>query len=110
MGKFLILLLYIIFAIILGILAFVLKKKRSLFPDFKIGYHNKKTMENKETWECANNTAGNLCALFAVIGIVVSAILYFVNVNIGAALIAFFIYSLIAILTILIVPVQSSRK
>lgn len=110
MGKFLILLLYIIFAIIVGTLAFVLKKKHSQFPDFKIGYHNKKIMENKETWERANNTAGNLCALFAVIGIVVSAILYFVHVNIGAALIVFFIYSITAILTILIVPVQLSRK
>ena len=84
MGKFLILLLYIIFAIIAGTLAFVLKKKHSPFPDFKTGYHNKKVMENKETWECANNTAGNLCAMFAAIGIIISAILYFVSINIGS--------------------------
>lgn len=110
MGKFLILLLYIIFAIIAGTLAFVLKKKHSPFPDFKTGYHNKKVMENKETWECANNTAGNLCALFAASGIIISAILYFVNINMGVAIIVFFIYSITAILTILIVPVQLLRK
>ena len=37
---------------------------------------SKKIMENKENWDYANNVAGNLCALFAVIGIIVSVILY----------------------------------
>ena len=93
-----ILLLYIIFAFILGTLAFVLKKRHSQFPDFRVGYHNKKIMENKEKWEYANNVAGNLCALFVVIDII------------GTTIITFFIYSITTILVILIVPIQLSKK
>ena len=67
MKVFAVLSLYIVFALILGILAFVLKKRHTRFPDFTVGYHDKRVMENKEKWECANHTAGNLCAFFALI-------------------------------------------
>lgn len=109
MKNLFVLLLYIIFALILGILALVLKKKHSQFPDFRVGYHNKKIMVNKETWDYANNLAGNLCALFAVIDIIILAILYFSKANIETAILAFFIYSISTILVILILPVQLSK-
>lgn len=104
------LLLYIIFAFILGVLSVVLKKKHTQFPDFKIGYHNKKIMKNKETWDYANNIAGNLCALFAAIGIIISVVLYFLQTNINITIIIFFIYSITAILVILVFPVRMSKK
>lgn len=110
MGILIVLSLYIILAFILGILAFVLKKKHSQFPDFRVGYHNQKIMKSKERWECANNMAGNLCALFAVISIVISLLLYFIKANVGTMIISFLIYSIIAILAILIVPVKFSEK
>ena len=53
MGKFFLFMLYIVFAFILGILSVVLKKKHTQFPDFRVGYHNKKIMENKENWDYA---------------------------------------------------------
>lgn len=103
-------LIYIVFVCILGILSIVLKKKHTQFPDFSVGYHNKKIMKSKEIWNYANNVAGNLCALSSVVGIVISAIIYILKVNISAALIIFFIYSLTTILLILILPVQLSKK
>ena len=51
MKVFAVLSLYIVFALILGILAFVLKKRHTRFPDFTVGYHDKRVMENKEKWE-----------------------------------------------------------
>lgn len=104
------LLLYIIFAFILGVLSVVLKKKHTQFPDFRIGYHNKKIMKNKATWDYANNIAGNLCALFAAIGIIISVFLYFLQTNINITIIIFFIYSITAILVILVFPVRMSKK
>lgn len=53
MGKIFLFMLYIVFAFILGILSVVLKKKHTQFPDFRVGYHNKKIMENKENWDYA---------------------------------------------------------
>ena len=110
MENLLVLLISTIFAFVLGILSFVLKKKHSQFPDFRAGYHNKKIMVNKEKWEDANNLAGNLCALFAIIDMIVFAILYFVKLNIGITIIVFFIYSITTILVILIVPVHLSKN
>ncbi len=110
MGKLGLFLLYVVFALILGGLSVVLKKKHTQFPDFRVGYHNKKIMENKENWDYANSVAGNLCALFAVIGIIVSVILFLFQANINTTIIIFFIYSIIAILAILVLPVQLSKK
>ncbi len=110
MGEIFILFLYIVFAFILGILAFILKKKHSKFPDFRVGYHNKKVMRSAETWKYANNVAGNLCALFAAIGVLVYAILYFVQTDLSTTIITFFLYAVTAILVILIAPVQISKR
>ena len=110
MGKLFLFLLYVVFALILGGLSVVLKKKHTQFPDFRVGYHNKKIMENKENWDYANNVAGNLCALFAVIGIIVSVILYLHKANMNITIIIFFIYSITAILSVLVLPVKLSKK
>ena len=110
MGKIILIMLYIVFAFILGILSVVLKKKHTQFPDFRVGYHNKKIMNNKENWDYANNVAGNLCALFAVIGIIVSIILYLLKANIHQTIIIFFIYSITTILAILVLPIKLSKR
>ena len=110
MGKIFLFMLYIVFAFILGILSVVLKKKHTQFPDFRVGYHNKKIMENKEKWDYANNVAGNLCALFAVIGIIVSVILYLLKANMNTTIIIFFIYTITAILAILVLTVKLIKK
>lgn len=110
MGKIILIMLYIVFAFILGILSVVLKKKHTQFPDFRVGYHNKKIMENKKNWDYANNVAGNLCALFAVIGIIVSVILYLLEANMNITIIIFFIYTIAAILAILVLPVKLTKK
>ena len=101
-------LIYIVFSFILGILSVVLKKTQ--FPDFRVGYHNKKIMNNKENWDYANNVAGNLCALFAVIGIIVSVILYLLKANMNTTIIIFFIYTITAILAILVLTVKLIKK
>ena len=110
MGKFFLFMLYIVFAFILGILSVVLKKKHTQFPDFRVGYHNKKIMENKEKWDYANNVAGNLCALFAVIGIIVSAILYLLKANMNITIKKLFISKKSSILAILVLPVKLIKK
>lgn len=111
MWKFIaILLLYIVFSSILGILAFALKRRYTKFPDFRVGYHDKRIMESKEKWDYANHMAGNLCAFFAVISIIVFALLYFIKADPDITIIIFFVLSTIAILSILFFPIQLSKK
>lgn len=110
MKTLIVLLLYIVFAFILGVVSYILKKKHTQFPDFRVGYHHKKLMENKETWESANNIAGNACAIFSGVGILLSLLLYFSQTEMGIALILFFIYAFLSIAVILVLPVQLSKK
>lgn len=101
---------FIVLGIILAILAFVLKKKHSAFPDFKVGYHDKRVMENKEKWDYANNLAGNLCAGFAVAFFVLLALLYLFKAGTAAALLILFVLSVIAIGSILFLPIVLSKR
>ncbi len=109
MGVFAVLLLYIVLAVILGVLAFVLKKKHTLFPDFRVGYHDKRVMENKEQWERANRIAGNLCAFFAAVSVIASAFLYLAKASVEGMIILFFVLSGVAVLAVLIFPIRLSK-
>lgn len=99
-------LLYLVLALILGILAFVLRKKRTKFPDCRVGYHHKKIMASQQKWEYGNNAAGFLCAVFSAISVILSAVLFFAKVDLYFAVFLFILFSVAAIAAILIVPVQ----
>ena len=102
--KFLAALLYTVFSVILGVLAFIPNKRHSSFPDFRFGYHN------REQWERANILAGNLCALFAALGLLVFAVLYFAQAGMGTALAVFFVYFIFSVIAVLIVPAQIAKR
>lgn len=50
-GDFILLLIYILEAAILGAIAFIVRRKHSGFPDFKIGYHVKEAEADRESWD-----------------------------------------------------------
>ena len=100
-------LLYLVLALILGILAFVLKKKHTPFPDFRVGYHHRELMESAQKWEYANRITGNLCALFAAVALI---LLLVVKIEGRLALLLFFFFSFLSIAAILALPVLLSKK
>ena len=108
--KFLAALLYTVFSVILGVLAFTPNKRHSSFPDFRFGYHNSDIMHNREQWERANILAGNLCALFAALGLLVFAVLYFAQAGMGTTLAVFFVYFIFSVIAVLIVPAQIAKR
>lgn len=67
-------------------------------------------MKNKEKWECANHTAGNLCAFFALVSVIASVLLYLVKASMEAMIILFFVLYGVAVLAVLIFPVQICKK
>ena len=106
MAHFLMFLLYAVYALVLGILSVVLKRKHTKFPDFRVGYHNKKAMESKEKWDRVNAIAGSLCAVFAVAALIVYFILYLQNANISTMIIAYLVYCAVTIPAVLILPTR----
>lgn len=102
--------LYLTLSVVLGILAYTLKKKRTKFPDCRVGFHHKAIMESREKWEYGNRLAGNLCAVFSAVGIIIAAILYMVEAGTTVTISAFFIYAFTSIATVLFLPVWLSKK
>ena len=103
-------LLYLVLALILGILAFVLKKKHTSFPDFRVGYHHPELMASAQRCEYANRITGNLCALFAAVALILAIVLLVVKIEGRLALLLFFFFSFLSIAAILALPVLLSKK
>ena len=80
-GDFILLLIYILEAAILGASAFIVRSKHSEFPDFKVGYHVKEAEADKESWEYANDIAGKICALFAMVFLTAGLFCYIMGLS-----------------------------
>lgn len=80
-GDFILLLIYIMEAAILGAIAFIVRRKHSEFPDFKIGYHVKEAEADRESWEYANDIAGKICALFAMVFLAAGLFCYIMGLS-----------------------------
>ena len=80
-GDFILLLIYILEAAILGAIAFIVRRKHSKFPDFKIGYHVKEAEADRESWEYANDIAGKICALFAMVFLAAGLFCYIMGLS-----------------------------
>lgn len=96
-GDFILLLIYILEAAILGAIAFIVRRKHSEFPDFKIGYHVKEAEADSESWEYANDIAGKICALFAMVFLVAGLFCYIMGLS--------FIYTLELLLLLTVAAV-----
>ena len=100
MAHFLMFLFYAVYALVLGILAVVLKRKHTQLPDFR------EAMESKEKWDRVNTIAGSLGAVFAVAALIAYFILYWQNANVSTMIIAYFIYCAVTISAVLILPTR----
>ena len=102
--------LYVLEGVIFGVLAFVLKRKHSEYPDFRVGYHDEKFMTDKDRWNYANRVTGNICLVSFVVFVVTAVVMYCCKVALGANLIVFFALSLLAILGALFLPIALVKR
>lgn len=101
---------FLVLAVLLGVLGFILKYRHSEFPDCRVGYHHKQIMASRETWNYGNRVSGTLCMLFAVILALLCALIRFLHLENGAAFLILFFGSVFAIAGILILPVLLLKK
>ena len=80
-GDFILLLIYILEAAILGAIAFIVRRKHSEFPDFRVGYHVKEAEADRGSWEYANDIAGKICALFAMVFLAAGLFCYIMGLS-----------------------------
>lgn len=102
--------LYGLEGVIFGVLGFVLKRKHSEFPDFRVGYHAEKFMTDKDRWNYANRVTGNICLVACIAFAAAAVALYCCKMPLGANLIVFFALSLLAILGTLLLPIALVKR
>ena len=102
--------LYVLEGVIFGVLGFVLKRKHSEFPDFRVSYHDERWMTDKYRWNYANRVTGNICLVSFMVFVAAAVVLYRCNVALGANLIVFFALSLLAILGTLLLPIALVKR
>lgn len=102
--------LYVLGGVIFGVLGFVLKRKHSEFPDFRVGYYGERFMSDKDIWNYANRVTGNICLVSFVVFVVTAVVMYCCKVPLGANLIVFFALSLLAILGTLLLPIALVKR
>lgn len=102
--------LYVLEGVIFGVLSFVLKRKRSEFPDFRVGYHAEKFMTDKDRWNYANRVTGNICLVACIAFVAAAVVLFFCKVPLGTNIIVFFALSLLAILGALFLPIALVKR
>lgn len=102
--------LYVLEGIIFGVLGFVLKRKHSEYPDFRVGYHDERWMTDKDKWNYANRMTGNICLVSCIVLVAAAVVLYCCKVPLGANLSVFFALSLLAILGALLLPIVLVKR
>ena len=102
--------LYGLEGVIFGVLGFVLKRKHSEFPDFRVGYHDERLMTDKDKWDYANRITGNICLVSCIAFVAAAVVLYCCKVPLGANLAVFFALSLLAILGALLLPIALVKR
>lgn len=109
MGETIVAVLTVLFAVILAILAFVLRKKAAAFPDLRAGYHHRAAGESREAWERVNRAAAALCAWFAGAGFVLAALFLLLRAGKEITLPLFFLYAAVSVFSVLFFPPRRAK-
>lgn len=101
---------YLLLGALLFFVGLVLQKKRSHFPDTRVGYHSREAIKSKKAWEHGNRLAGRLCYLFALCFCLLAPVLAACKAPFALTLGAFFALSALAVGIIVAWPAHWLRK
>lgn len=86
---FILLLIYLMEAAVFGIVALIVKKRRSKFSDLRAGYYVETAQADEKSWEYANETAGKICILSTVLLLAAGIFCYKMGTGFILALLTF---------------------
>lgn len=86
--------LFILEAILYGLIAYVLLRKRTPYPDTRIGYHVGEAMASQSAWEYANRAAGAVCGGVGTVLLAAGLLLWRLEAGLGLAIGALLLLSI----------------
>ena len=82
------LILFLLESIIFAVTGYLVGRKHTPFPDFRIGLHMEDAMNNRDAWESANRLCGLLCVVSAAVFLSTGLLLYFLKRGTGTAVLS----------------------
>lgn len=104
------LLVYAVLGLILLVVGWGVLKKHSVYPSTQVGYHIEDAMKSREAWEFANRIAGTLSLVCGGVVWLMMAVLWLVRAPFGVCLGVFFALAIVAVCTVIVVPLVLLRK
>lgn len=104
------LLVYAVLGLILLVVGWGVFKKHSVYPSTQVGYHVEDAEKSREAWEFANRTAGTLSLVCGGVVWLMMAVLWLVKAPFWVCLGVFFALAIVAIGTVIVVPLTLLRK
>lgn len=102
--------LFLLEAILYGMIAYVLCRKHSSYPDTHTGYHMGEAMASQAAWEYANRAAGAVCGAVGVVFLVAGLLLWWLGVGLGLAIGALFLLSILGAVAGVFLPLGLLRR
>lgn len=102
--------LFVLEAILYGLIAYVLLRKRTPYPDTRIGYHVGEAMASQAAWEYANRAAGTVCGAVGVVFLAAGLLLWRLRAGLGLAIGALFLLSLLGAAAGVCLPMGLLRR
>lgn len=104
------LLVYAVLGLILLVVGWGVLKKHSVYPSTQVGYHVEDAGKSREAWEFANRIAGTLSLVCGGVVWLMMAVLWLVKAPFGVCLGIFFALAIVAVGTVIVVPLTLLRK
>lgn len=102
--------LFFLEAALYGLMAYVLWRNHSAFPDTRTGYHVGAAMASQAAWEYANRAAGAVCGAVGVVFLAAGLLLWRLRAGLGLAIGALFLLSIFGAVAGVFLPLGLLRR
>ena len=102
--------LFVLEAILYGLIAYVLFRKRTPYPDTRIGYHVGEAMASQSAWEYANRAAGAVCGGVGTVLLAAGLLLWRLEAGLGLAIGALLLLSILGAVAGVFLPLGLLRR
>ena len=102
--------LFILEAILYGLIGYALWRTHTAFPDTRLGYHMEAAMASQSAWEYANRAAGAVCGAVGVVFLAAGLLLWRLEAGLGLAIGALLLLSILGAVAGVFLPLGLLRR
>ena len=102
--------LFVLEAILYGLVGYALWRTHTAFPDTRLGYHMDAAMASQSAWEYANRAAGAVCGGVGTVLLAAGLLLWRLEAGLGLAIGALLLLSILGAVAGVFLPLGLLRR